>query len=286
MKPSNNCALSIITINRNNELGLKKTIQSVLTQSNVNNQIEYVIIDGNSTDNSVDVIKRELYSSTALFPIAWISEPDTGIYNAMNKGIKKASGDYCLFLNSGDTLISNDIISVLLDNIQSDEDFYFSDYYFNKNGTNKLVSLPDKLNVSYFLTNTINHQNTLIKRNLFSKIGLYDESYKLLADWDFYIKAHLKYNCSFEKISHIISNYDSSGISSTAVHTNLYNTERKMLIEKNFNKDTNIINYYINLEEEYKKSIWFEIKTKWGISSFLLFCMKTYRFFIRRIRRK
>ncbi len=87
--------LSIITINKNNAYGLRKTIQSVINQTYSN--IEYIIIDGASTDGSIDVIKK--FEDKIDW---WASEPDTGIYNAMNKGIKIATGDYCQFLNSGD----------------------------------------------------------------------------------------------------------------------------------------------------------------------------------------
>ena len=102
-----NPILSIITINRNNAEGLRKTIESVLSQDvSDKTQVEYIIIDGASTDESVEVIKSfENNQSNKLQITKWISEPDTGIYNAMNKGIKMATGEYCLFLNSGDYII-------------------------------------------------------------------------------------------------------------------------------------------------------------------------------------
>jgi glycosyltransferase involved in cell wall biosynthesis len=92
--------LSIITINKDNARGLEKTIQSVMGQTY--NDFEYIVIDGASSDDSVDIIKR--YADRMTY---WVSEPDTGIYNAMNKGIRKAQGEYCLFLNSGDVLINS-----------------------------------------------------------------------------------------------------------------------------------------------------------------------------------
>ena len=92
--------LSIITINRNNAEGLKKTLESVASQTC--RDFEHIIIDGASTDGSVDVIKDYVASPSGKNVSYWISEPDSGIYNAMNKGIKKASGDYISLLNSGD----------------------------------------------------------------------------------------------------------------------------------------------------------------------------------------
>lgn len=88
--------LSIITINFNNEKGLKKTLESVSIQTYKN--FEFIIIDGGSTDNSVNIIKE--YQPIITY---WLSEPDKGIYNAMNKGIAQAHGEYCIFMNSGDT---------------------------------------------------------------------------------------------------------------------------------------------------------------------------------------
>ena len=89
--------LSIITINRNNKTGLEKTIYSVVNQNY--KDYEYIVIDGDSSDGSLEVIKRnEKYFSY------WVSEPDSGVYQAMNKGIDRANGEYCLFLNSGDYL--------------------------------------------------------------------------------------------------------------------------------------------------------------------------------------
>ena len=105
--------LSIITINLNNREGLRKTIESVVNQTF--QDFEFIVIDGASTDGSVEVIQdypRINY---------WISEPDTGIYNAMNKGIAKATGEYCLFLNSGDTLFQiNTLTGILQSNPKGD----------------------------------------------------------------------------------------------------------------------------------------------------------------------
>src|SRR5690606_27175837 len=95
--------LTVITVNLNNAQGLSKTITSVLTQTIL--PFEYIVIDGGSTDNSLDIIERN--SAKISY---WISEPDKGVYEAMNKGIKQANGDYLLFLNSGDYLINDRVI--------------------------------------------------------------------------------------------------------------------------------------------------------------------------------
>ena len=101
MKP-----ISIITINYNNASGLEKTIRSVVEQTY--NEYEYIIIDGASLDKSKEVIQE--YQRYIDF---WCSEKDSGIYNAMNKGIQKASGEYLLFLNSGDVLHNSAVLAAI-----------------------------------------------------------------------------------------------------------------------------------------------------------------------------
>ena len=95
--------LSIITINYNNAAGLEKTIKSVISQTC--KRYEFIIIDGGSKDGSKDIIEK--YQDQITY---WVSEPDNGIYNAMNKGVKVAKGEYCIFMNSGDIFVDNDVI--------------------------------------------------------------------------------------------------------------------------------------------------------------------------------
>ena len=105
--------LSIITINRNNSTGLEKTMRSVASQSF--KDFEYIVIDGASTDKSVDVVKK--YES-GFSHLKWVSEPDNGIYNAMNKGLRMATGDYIQILNSGDCLASENITARMLEMLE------------------------------------------------------------------------------------------------------------------------------------------------------------------------
>ena len=106
--------LSIITINYNNADGLKKTLQSVASQTC--QDYEHIIIDGGSTDGSVDVIKEFLKNDAYALHVAyWHSKKDKGIYDAMNTGIPHANGKYCLFLNSGDYLADNDVLQRLVE---------------------------------------------------------------------------------------------------------------------------------------------------------------------------
>lgn len=182
--------LSIITINRNNATGLEKTMRSVAAQ--IGRDFEYVVIDGASTDGSVEVIRS--FESSLGERLKWISEPDKGIYNAMNKGIGKASGDYLQFLNSGDSMVSDDVTIRMTDLLKGNG--YPSIIYGNM-----LKDMPggrvlrDRCfagqNISFlgFYTGTLNHSPAYIKRSLFDKYGMYDETLKIVSDWKWYLQA-------------------------------------------------------------------------------------------------
>ena len=129
---------SIITINLNNSTGLEKTIQSVTTQ--LFSDFEFIIIDGGSTDNSIDVIKK--YESEIT---SWVSEKDNGIYDAQNKGIAKANGTYCLFLNSGDYLFSKDALKKVFDSNLTEDIVYGNIIYHENGSTDRKKSFPDNL---------------------------------------------------------------------------------------------------------------------------------------------
>ena len=198
--------ISIITINYNNLEGLKKTVQSVLNQTC--QEIEFVIIDGGSTDGSVDYIKSA--NENIDF---WISESDSGIYNAMNKGISYATGEYLLFLNSGDHLFNNESIKANFEDINKYDLIYF-DVHVLGDRFSKIMTHPDKLRFSDFYLNGLNHQSVLIKKELFESVGLYDEHLKIVSDWKFFILALFFHNCSYINIKRTLSTYYLGGVSS------------------------------------------------------------------------
>ncbi len=220
--------LSIITINLNNVIGLEKTIQSVTCQDFEN--FEYIVVDGGSNDGSIDVIRK--YSGKINF---WKSEEDDGIYNAMNKGIKMASGKYCLFLNSGDWLYGNTVLSECFKQ-EFNEDVVYG---------HQLVQEGDKfvedgcLDVKYFSFSAlmkyhVPHQCTFIKRELFNNIGLYDESYKIVSDWLFIVLAACRHNCSFKRIDNFIAVYDKTGLSNNPGFIKFQADERRKALQKYF----------------------------------------------------
>ena len=212
---------SIITINYNNKEGLETTIQSVLGQTY--EDFEYIIIDGGSTDGSVEVIKK--YAPQIDY---WVSELDNGIYNAMNKGVKKASGDYLNFMNSGDTYHSTSALESIA-GLHSDDDIIIGGYYESTRGITHVIP-PQEITLLTLLKFTINHQATFLKRKLFDK-RLYDESYMIMADAKFNFQAIILDNCSVKITEIIISDYDTNGISS---NYDLYKAEREKFLSELF----------------------------------------------------
>ena len=155
--------LSIITINYNNAEGLRKTLASVAAQTF--RDFEHIIVDGGSTDESVEIIRQYAdneairpenskadnlalspYHLITSSPIIWISEPDSGIYNAMNKGIKMAKGEYLLFLNSGDYLVDADTLKNVFEEANDVDIIYGDRINVYEDGSQKEVNyFPDKI---------------------------------------------------------------------------------------------------------------------------------------------
>lgn len=191
---------SVITINLNNKDGLRRTINSVLCQTN--SDYEFIIIDGGSTDGSLEVIKEKEESITK-----WTSEKDQGVYNAMNKGVSFAHGDYCIFMNSGDCFHSPDALNSV---ISYQEDIICGQVSTFPSGHHKAtISLVDLLRMS------LPHQAMFIKRELLLKHP-YDEKYKILSDWKFCLENLIFDNCSFRNLEVVIADYESGGISSNS----------------------------------------------------------------------
>lgn len=201
--------LSIITVNLNNKSGLQKTIDSVISQTY--KDFEWIIIDGGSTDGSKELIEQ--YSQYITY---WISEPDKGIYNAMNKGIISANSEYLLFLNSGDWLINTNIIEQAFPFMNNADFVYGSLQLVNRDGDIKIWDIPiDSVTGEFFLNSTMPHPATFIKKEKLLQYGGYDESYKIAADWKFFMDAILFGNSSLKKMPFVVSVFSEDGISST-----------------------------------------------------------------------
>ena len=223
--------LTIITINRNDAAGLEKTMKSVLDQNRTD--FEYVVMDGASTDGSVDVIRR--FATQFGARLKWISEPDKGIYNAMNKGIGMASGTYLEFLNSGDCLVTDDVVERMYQALEKCG--YPSILYGNM-----LKDMPDgkilkdkcfagqDITFLGFYSGTLNHSPAFIRKDLFEKYGLYDENLKIVSDWKWYLQAII---LGEEKPAYTdidVTLFDMHGISET--NKELGRAERKRVLSE------------------------------------------------------
>lgn len=212
--------VSIITISYNNAKGLQRTIGSVVKQTYTD--YEYIVIDGGSSDGSRQII--ESFSEKITY---WVSEPDRGVYHAMNKGIAISKGEYLHFLNSGDCYATPDVLEKtfskeykepLLRGVQICD--YGTHQIRWENLGNRDVTLYD------MYVNTMLHQATFIRRDMFDKYGKYDENLKIVSDWKFFFQVIL----GGEKT--IFLNFDvvifeMEGLSTNKTHGELHLEERR-----------------------------------------------------------
>lgn len=219
--------LSIITINYNNAKGLKKTFESVIGQNS--KDFEYIVVDGNSTDESKEIIEKNKSHIDV-----WISEPDSGVYNAMNKGIGIASSDYLLFLNSGDKIANPDVITKILP-LLNKTDIVYGNLIYSLNEVPQTLFTPSKnINLTYFLHSFLPHPSSFIKKTLFQKIGFYNEKFKIISDWEFFLRAIVVNKASYLHIDEVISDFDNSGISSNSENEHLIHKEKQIVYEELF----------------------------------------------------
>lgn len=208
--------LSIITINYNNAAGLKKTLESVAVQTYTD--FEHIIVDGASTDGSVEVIREYVEKAESqelrVKSIIWTSEPDNGIYDAMNRGIRKVKGEYTLMLNSGDYLVDEYVLERIIpeldgtDIVQGNNIEECSGKTYRNRGYGKSdIDFFDVMK-GHFL-----HQSSFCRRDLFERYGYFDESYKMSGDTKFFMNCLGKNDASFKYIDIDVANYDLGGIS-------------------------------------------------------------------------
>ena len=266
--------LSIITINYNNAEGLRKTLSSVASQTY--RDIEHIIIDGGSTDGSVDVIKeyentikRSVTIDQSTIRVKWLSEPDHGIYNAMNKGIEIALGkrvvntfnrsersedknkelpNYIWILNSGDCVASADVVKQMMTEVERMNNItnervpilmgnivhtYADERKEGEKKVKKVNALsPRPMDVSMltFYTGTVPHDAAFVRRDLFEKYGFFDESMKICADWKLYLDMIALEGIQPWHVDIDVVLFDMSGVSNT--NNELRLAERRMYLEQ------------------------------------------------------
>lgn len=218
--------LSIITINLNNCAGLQKTMASVFDQTFTD--YEYLVIDGGSKDGSIDEIKKHQNKL-----VYWISEKDKGIYPAMNKGIQQAKGEYLLFLNSGDYLVNNEVITQLMAASEG-RDIVYGVMVVDDNGKLYNKDYPERLSFSYFLKDTLPHSCSLIKQRLFIEFGLFNESLRTTSDWAFFLNMICKYNATYKRVPVPFAVFNMDGISSQKENWEWILNDKKDVLKKNY----------------------------------------------------
>ncbi len=219
--------LTVLTINYNNKQGLIKTFDSVRAQTW--RDFEFIVIDGGSTDGSKELIANNEQVNY------WVSEKDSGVYNAMNKGIKQATGEYIIFMNSGDFFFDEFVLEKVSADFDSKIDILYGDsVFFNDKGYKKVIKAPEKLTFGFFYDGELNHQAVFTKRTLFQDYLYYNENYKICADWEFFIVTVCLHNASYKYLKQAICYYDFSGMSAQAENRPIYLQERQETLQKYF----------------------------------------------------
>jgi glycosyltransferase involved in cell wall biosynthesis len=219
--------VSIITICLNEKNNIEKTIKSVIDQNCTN--FEYLVIDGGSTDGTAKIISK--YGDKLSY---FVSEKDSGIYSAMNKGIEHSNGEYLLFLNGGDYLSDINILSNFI-NKDFNEDIIYGNLFLDNKKKQKIFK-NIKIDNEYLFNNYISHPSTFIKKDLFDKYGLYNEKYKIAGDYEFFLRVIIKYKATCRYFDEGVSVYNTNGISSQSKYSNLQIAERRKAQLGYFNK--------------------------------------------------
>lgn len=194
--------ISVIIVVFNGAKTLRNAIHSVLQQTYTN--LELVVIDGSSTDDTIEILEK--YKANNLF---WISEPDDGIYDAMNKGIKIATGEWIFFLGADDTFYTDNILTEIFGNIENyDCDFLYGNVYslaLNRKYDGKFTK-------ERILFQNICHQSIFYKKVIHEKIGFYNKDFKTFADWDFNIKCFYDPEINIKYYEIIVTNFAAGGL--------------------------------------------------------------------------
>lgn len=267
------CKVSIITINYNEKEGFEKTIKSVLNQSY--QDFEFIIIDGGSTDGSINVIEK--YKDRISY---WVSEPDKGVYNAMNKGIRAAKGEFVIFMNGGDCFNNDLVLEEIAPMLNDEFDVYYGNNYNSKfESHKKILKYPEKLDFTFFYYRTISHQSTFIRKTLFDEHFYYNEDYKVCSDWEFFIYTFCSQNVPYKYLDKVISVFDCNGISYNSEFSEIIKQERSQTLQKYFpafiNQDEDIVDLrskrfqqFLHIQKH--KASWTILK---GLMSILILCL-------------
>lgn len=241
-EPAFKMKISIITISYNNVIGLEKTIQSVINQSF--QDFEYVVIDGGSNDGSKEILEK--YSDKISY---WVSEPDKGIYNAMNKGIAAAKGEYLIFINSGDHFYNDHSLTDAAQHL-SGEDIIYGNLEVVSAEQTYIKDYPSEISLFYFYYESLPHPSSFIRKDAFEKYGFYDETLKIAADWKWFMIAICSNSATFRHIDETVSTFYLDGISSDTQSQHKINSERDRTFSDHFPMVKDNLQKLLALENE------------------------------------
>lgn len=232
--------VSVITICHNEALKIRRTLESIHNQTF--NDFEHIVIDGNSSDGT-----KEIISSFAGRLSHFVSEPDSGIYEAQNKGIKLAQGDYLIFINGGDCLHDHDVFKDIFEQDQAADIIYGNLLIEEADGSATLGRSPLKITLDFLLRGTLWHPVSFIHRSLFKKYGCYDESLKIVADYDFFLKVLMVEQANALHVDRTISRFNTDGIGSSPEYQTLHDSERAAVQRRYFTEP--VIEMFEELEK-------------------------------------
>lgn len=256
--------ISVITVSFNAASCIEKTIKSVINQKY--NNFEYIVVDGKSTDDTVKIIQKYHTNISK-----WVSEPDTGIYNAMNKAVRMANGEYCIFMNAGDMFANQLVLKQASLFLDDDFDVLTGREISTKDG--KVIDYVQpikKVTKEHFFVTSISHQASFIKRSLLLRYP-YDENLKLVSDWKFWLQTIVFGDSTYRSIDIDVCIFNHDGL--TFSLNNIGKVEREKVIQEFYGEKD--INY---LSKKYKSNI-YKLEQKiirkfWKDEYFILFKRK------------
>jgi glycosyltransferase involved in cell wall biosynthesis len=231
--------ISIITVNLNNREGLERTLESVRAQTYTN--YELIVIDGGSEDGSANILDK--YANLISHAI---SEKDNGVFDAMNKGIAKASGIFCLFLNSGDRFADEFVLEKVSPLLIPANPIVYGHVFLDRKDENRLqeVKTPAEIDVLYMYELSLWHQATFIQRSLFERFGMYNSSQRFCSDWEFFLNTIIIHHVKAVQADMVVSVFDTQGSTWNKSNQDALKEERNAILHKYFNDD------YIRLLEK------------------------------------
>jgi glycosyltransferase involved in cell wall biosynthesis len=228
--------ITIITVVYNAVSTLEETILSVINQNF--DDFEYIIVDGGSTDGTIDVIKKYQDKITR-----WVSEPDNGIYDAMNKGIELSKGEFIYFIGGDDVLLDKQVLKNVRTHLLDELKVYYGNVLFKKRD----VIYDGKFNSLKIVTRNISHQSIFYPREIFEKYS-FDTKYKIFADYELNLKLYGNSSYSFVYMPITIALFDDEGSSGSNVLDSCFERDRFEIIKNNFP-------YWIYLYRIYRSKI-------------------------------